>query len=102
MKIDFSKLDWVKDGDYPVTFNGMVKDRRVAWIHKRPLYCNRGHWQANIDLHIELNNQDRFPRYFMELETAKKEIELFLQWRVNKIRAETSEKFQATNPNQTK
>jgi hypothetical protein len=61
-----------------------------AWITKRPVYCDRGHWQLNIIFAHEdgipvLDHQDGFPRYFMDFEVAKEECEKFLNWRILKI-----------------
>ena len=88
MNIELFDLNWIESREYPNLFNGMVKGEVFAWIQKRPLYCNRGHWQANIALPMDLDDQDGFPRYYMKLKTAKREIKLFLLWRINKIRAE--------------
>ncbi len=60
----------------------------LAWIQSRPIYCDRGHWEANINVPCGLDGQDGFPRYYMLLETAKQEIEDFLPWRLHKVRAE--------------
>lgn len=94
MEIDLSTLTWIKAPDEILEAWADAKlfknnHRMVAWISKRPAYCDRGHWQLNIDLPLGLDGQDGFPRYYMELETAKKETKLFLDWRVNKIRAES-------------
>lgn len=53
-----------------------------AWIMARPGYCDRGHWQLNVDApSMELDLQDGFPRYFMDLEAAVREAEAFIAWR---------------------
>jgi len=92
------KLHWVYD-EFDCWNVKFQYDIRIvhAWISKRPHYCDRGHYQLNCDIikHFDkdtdneyflpdLDPQDGFPRYFMEFETAKKECELFLIWRLLK------------------
>lgn len=88
-KIDLTKMKWEEDPHSPGTFNAVINafplQLLVAWISKRPSYCDRGHWQANINIELGLDDAARFPRYYMTLETAKKETELFLDWRINKV-----------------
>lgn len=55
-----------------------------AWITPRPHYCDRGHWQFNVDGPFDLDACDAFPRYFMSLDTALAEAEAFLRWRLFK------------------
>jgi len=93
MMIDLSTLTWIPAPDdlleaWVDTEKFENDHRMVAWITKRPAYCDRGHWQVNIALPLDLDEQDGFPRYYMTLETAKKETELFLDWRINKVRGE--------------
>jgi len=85
MQIDLSKLEWVYKSEI-LTIDGRIDGVLFAHITKRPGYCDRGHWQANVDLPLGLDHQDGFPRYYMQLETAKEETELFLDWRINKVR----------------
>ena len=72
-------------------FNGLMElyegDRMLAWIQKRPNYCDRGHWQLNVEGVTDLDDADRFPRYYMRLEVAKAETIAFLAWRLHKWRA---------------
>jgi len=79
------QFKWVEN--FPGTFDLYFEEHQFGWLTKRPSYCDRGHWQLNISLK-GLDAQDGFPRYFMQFETAKKEAELFLNWRLNKIRGE--------------
>jgi hypothetical protein len=53
-----------------------------AFISRRPVYCDRGHYQLNIEASFGLDDADRFPRYYMGLEVAKNEAIAFIQWRV--------------------
>jgi hypothetical protein len=52
-----------------------------VWIVKRPVYCDRGHYQANVDGIVGLDGADGFPRYYMSLEVAMAEMEAWLAWR---------------------
>jgi len=56
-----------------------------AWIAPRNHYCDRGHWEFKVDAPgFYLDHSDSFPRYFMDLETAIREAEGFLRWRIYK------------------
>jgi len=90
-QLDMSTMKWVEDPNSPGLFNAVINvfplQLLVAWIQKRPAYCDPGHYQANINIDVGLDDADGFPRYYMTLETAMKEIELFLDWRINKVAA---------------
>lgn len=58
-----------------------------AWLSERPLYCDRGHIQLNIDGHLDLNGADSFPRFFFSLSEAKQHTIAFLKWRIWKVRS---------------
>jgi hypothetical protein len=61
------------------------------WMHGRPNYCDRGHWQVQCDYWRNpqgintLDRADLFPRIYMSLESAKDEIARFIAWRALKI-----------------
>lgn len=80
-------ITWVQDEAAPWTTNIMIGGRMVGWMTRRPSYCDRGHWQLNIEL-PGIDGADGFPRYYMRRETAIQEAELFLRWRLWKERAE--------------
>lgn len=52
-------------------------------LSPRPAYCDRGNWLATIStwLPLEIDEQDRWPRYFMDLGRAKAEIEAWMRKR---------------------
>lgn len=72
--------------------NAYLEDQEGLRVHvfiqRRPEYCDRGHYSLDIDGPLGLDDQDRFPRYFMSLENAKGEAITFLNWRLFKIRSE--------------
>jgi hypothetical protein len=70
-------------------FIASADGRPVAYVARRPNYCDRGHWQVWLEFNAfpDLDHQDAFPRYFMRAETAKQELEDFIRWRLWKIRA---------------
>jgi hypothetical protein len=76
---------WHHQGGTPLheLFDG---DRLLAWVHERPAYCDRGHWQLNVECVPDLDSQDMFPRYFMRFEHAQREAVEFLEWRLFKKR----------------
>lgn len=58
-----------------------------VWLTARPPYCDRGHWQASVSGLEDIDYQDGFPRYFMDLERAKLEMADWLRWRLKSIPA---------------
>lgn len=54
-------------------------------IEPRPEYCDRGNWIAKIftrgSLAVEFDRQDGWPRYYMDLDRAKLEIEDWMKKR---------------------
>lgn len=58
--------------------------RRMAFIQRRPSYCDRGRWQASVECIPDIDAQDGFPRYYMTLEHAIDEITSWLNWRLFK------------------
>lgn len=64
-----------------------------AWIAKRPSYCDRGHYEANVDctnnvMFLNLDGADGFPRYYMNETVARMEMTAWLNWRLFKIRGD--------------
>lgn len=58
-----------------------VNGYMVAWMTKRPHYCDRGHYSVDCNL-PGIDWADSFPRYFMSREVAISETEAFLKWRL--------------------
>jgi hypothetical protein len=85
-------IEWRVHAEIPDLHEAYVRGVMVGWIHKRPHYCDRGHWQASIEVtfanETNLDFADAFPRYFMRFSTAKQEMEDFLRWRIWKWRNE--------------
>jgi hypothetical protein len=54
-------------------------------LEPRPHYCDRGNWLAKLFPHgklaMEIDGQDGWPRYFMDLDRAKLECEDWLKKR---------------------
>lgn len=57
-----------------------------CWLELRPVYCDRGHIQLNIDGHIYLDGADSFPRFFFSFKEADTHLRTFLKWRLWKHR----------------
>ena len=55
-------------------------------IERRPPYCDRGHWIAKVFGIADIDHQDGFPRYYMDLERAKAEMAEWLDWRQRQSR----------------
>lgn len=62
-----------------------IAGQLVASLEPRPAYCDRGHWYVKCEL-PDLDDADRFPRYYMDFNRAMGETEDFLKWRLWKIR----------------
>ena len=56
----------------------------VAWLQRRPHYCDRGHFQVDSNI-PGLDSCDSFPRYYMRYDVAK--AEAWLKWRLWKVRS---------------
>jgi hypothetical protein len=74
--------------DDPATLDLWVNDSEGhavhCWLTMRPVYCDRGHIQLNIDgaLSLNLDRQDSFPRFFFSFEEADAHTRTFLKWRL--------------------
>lgn len=85
------QAQWKRD-EYD-TLNLWVQDKQGTWIHAflslRPCYCDRGHIQLTIEgpLNLNLDEADRFPRYFFTFAEADKHTRAFLKWRLWKERS---------------
>lgn len=80
------EITWRQNKDFPHVYEAVIDVTLAGWITHRPHYCDRGHWQAQVEI-AGIDNSDAFPRYFMRFETAKQELEDFLKWRLWKIPA---------------
>jgi hypothetical protein len=75
-------LEWRKGPDCDeVWANGKL----VAWLERRPGYCDRGRWILKVDLPY-IDGADGFPRYYMHEAAARSETEAFIRWRLWKER----------------
>ena len=78
-------IEWGIDPECPTVENCYINGQWVAWLNPRPSYCDRGHWQVNVDL-PDIDYADQFPRYYMSKSVAIAETEAFLKWRLWKER----------------
>lgn len=60
----------------------------VVWIAPRPVYCDRGHYIAHVEGIASIDAADCFPRYYMSLERGKEELEEWLDWRLQREKAQ--------------
>lgn len=51
----------------------------LAWLQKRPTYCDRGRYHANINVPVRRSDADPWPRYYFNLTYAKDEVESYLR-----------------------
>jgi hypothetical protein len=90
LRDNIHRAEWRDHGDdYPGLLELYIDDTMLAWINERPHYCDRGHYQAQIEFSPgnPLDAADGMPCYYMRLEVAKQEIHDKLMWRVCKVRA---------------
>lgn len=80
-----SPMEWRRNEEFKLD-ECYIADILVAWIEPRPAYCDRGRFKMLCDL-PDIDAQDGFPRYYMTKATAMLETQLFLMWRLWKIRA---------------
>lgn len=78
-----------------VPYKRYIKDGQKYWsiegkqcnivIEKRHTYCDRGNWLAKIfprdQLMLDMDEQDGWPRYYMDLDRAKLEIDDWMKKR---------------------
>ena len=72
--------DWKFDEEYRI-WELRVGDVLV-WIQQRPYYCDRGHFIGKVDGLRSIDGADAFPRYYMDLDSAKLELARWLEWRL--------------------
>jgi hypothetical protein len=74
--------EWERNSGYEEDIFELKHSGAMVFINKRPQYCDRGHWCANVSGIPTLDHADSFPRYFMDFDTAKKEMHEWLIWRL--------------------
>jgi hypothetical protein len=77
------KFEWKLAVEHTGLEELYLDSEMVAWLQPRPSYCDRGHWQVNVDV-PNLDDADGFPRYYMKKDVAISETEAFLRWRLFK------------------
>jgi len=80
---------WVEDRKFSGVYNaenlpqwnlhGQLKINWNLWIETRPVYCDRGRYLAKTD--APLDAQEGFPRYYFDLEIAKRELQAWIDAR---------------------
>lgn len=57
-----------------------IKDgKMVMWLHARPAYCDRGRWDAHINVPVWHSGADPWPRYYFDLERGMLELIEYLK-----------------------
>lgn len=84
--------EWIESQEYSGLLDLRAGDGTLlAWIQRRPSYCDRGHYQGQLEYSPgnPFDAADGQPQYYMRLEVAKQELREKLLWRLCKIRAGT-------------
>lgn len=87
-------LNWINDNEgvtcaaVPMVEAGVHGVYMISII-PRPAYCDRGAYHVIVDwtAGFGLDSQEGFPRYYFELETAKREMELWVNKRASCLEA---------------
>lgn len=74
------ELKWIYDPEFQ-TWELRIGSAQVSLIPRQP-YCDRGHWQGMCEGIPYIDEADAFPRYYMNLERAKLEMQEWLEWRL--------------------
>jgi hypothetical protein len=80
--------EWTELPDYPgcLCIAGL---ECTIWLQKRPGWCDRGRWSATLDawgrIGVTIDHQDAWPRYYMNLTTAKFELFEWIMHRENSL-----------------
>ncbi len=89
-----SPFEWTYDEEYRAW--SINADGAYIEIAPRPGYCDRGRYLVTVSGLGDIDFQDAFPRYFMDLERAKKEMAEWLGWRL-RMRVGASSAFDRWN-----
>ena len=85
---EIREAKWVKDKYewFSLTVTDELDRPVVAQLSLRPEYCDRGHFQLQMDGHLHLDGADSFPRFFFSVQEADHHVRSFLRWRLWKER----------------
>lgn len=85
--------EWTEPEGYPGHLC-LAGQECTIWLEKRPGWCDRGRWLAQLDawgrLGSTLDWADGWPRYYMHLAIAKSECLEWLQRREDDLRTNSS------------
>jgi hypothetical protein len=96
LRDNIERAEWRLTNESPKLIELMIDENMLAWIQARPSYCDRGHWQAQLEFSPgnPIDFADGMPCYYMNLAVAKQEIKAKLLWRICKIDIDYSSFFQ--------
>lgn len=84
MKVEYGWRAVADTHDTPTYWQIAGKDCDIT-IEPRPAYCDRGNWLAKVHVRnsreLSIDHQDMWPRYYMDLDRAKLEIEDWMKKR---------------------
>ena len=88
LRDNIDRAEWREHAGYAGLIELYIDDVLLAWVQPRPAYCDRGHFQAQIEFVAgnPLDAADGMPCYYMRLDVAKEEVMAKLLWRVCKMR----------------
>lgn len=82
--------EWIENPQFPGLIDFKLEDVLLAWLERRPSYCDRGHWKGQLEFSPgnPFDAADGGIHYYMRLDVAKQELQEKLMWRVCKVRIE--------------
>lgn len=85
---NIDRAEWRRSPGYDGLLEYYIDSVLLAWINPRPHYCDRGHYQAQLEFSPgnPFDEADGMPCYYMNLPVAKLEVKAKLLWRVCKVR----------------
>lgn len=90
LRDNIERAEWTTNRQYPDLVEFKLDGVLLAWIQRRPAYCDRGHWLGQIEFSPgnPIDAADLNTTYYMRRAVAKQELRDKLMWRVCKVRAE--------------
>ena len=78
--LELMALEWKQEDGY---WSIRIKAGVEVTLEPRPQYCDRGNWIAKVESRIpdDIDYADFWPRYYMDFDRAKLEVEDWLRKR---------------------
>lgn len=90
LRENIERAEWIESTGYDGLIDFKLDGVLLAWIQRRPHYCDRGHWSGQLEFSPgnPLDFADGGAHHYMRRDVAKQELQEKLMWRVCKVRVE--------------